>query len=102
MPSGWDLAALVAAKQATGYQGLVEPRPALPGSPQPILAVGIEPDWLTRYAYLPSLLDVERTTAALTAILMNPEDTRIADEIDLMSKWFGGEVKYLGEEPVNG
>lgn len=99
LPDGFALEALKAAKLATGYQGMVIPRKAVPGSPGPILAVGVEPDWLVKFAYLPDLSSVDRITAALTAVLMEPEDPRLGDEVDLLSRWFGAPVKFVGEEP---
>lgn len=99
LPTGFALEALKAAKIATGYSGMVIPRKAVPGSPAPVLAVGREPDWLTTYAYLPDLSNIERITAALTAVLMEPNDPRLGDEVDLLSRWFGAPVKFVGEEP---
>lgn len=102
LPEGADLERLKRAKFATGYDGMVLPRVAVEGSPAPILAVGVEPSWLTTYAYLPDLSDESRITAALTAVLMDPTNPRLGDEVDLLSKWFDGPVKYLGEENVDG
>lgn len=98
LPTGEPLERLKRAKQATGYSGLILPRIAVEGSPQPILAIGVEPDWLTTFAYLPNLDDETRITAALTAVLMEPEDPRLGDEVDLLSKWFGGPVIFKGVE----
>lgn len=100
-PTGAAREALRRSKQATGYDGLVMPAKAVHGSPEPFLAVGVEPDWLCRFAYLPSLEDDERTTAALTAVLMNPDDPRISDEAYLLSKWMGCEVKEITDEQDN-
>lgn len=101
LPMGFALEALKRAKAATGYEGMVLPVKALPGSPEPILAVGVTPSWLTDYAYLPDLNSVDRITAALTAILMVPNDPRLNDRTDCLSNWFGVEVTYLGEESVS-
>lgn len=101
LPEGQALERLKQAKLATGYDGLVLPRVAVPGSPAPILAVGVEPDWLTTYAYIPDLTSVPRITAALSAVLMEPDNPRLGNEVDLLSKWFGGEVTYTGEEPYD-
>lgn len=102
LPSGAALERLKRAKWAAGYEGKVLPRVAVPGSPGPILAVGVEPDWVTDYALLPDLEDEGRITAALTAILMNPEDERIGRPEDLLSKWFRADVAYVGEEEYDG
>lgn len=95
LPAGGALDRLRRAKLATGYSGLVEPRKAVYGSPGPILAVGVEPDWLTEFAFVPNFNDVGRLTEALRAILMNPEDPRIGQPVDLLSKWLGVEVKEV-------
>jgi hypothetical protein len=98
LPTGDALATLRLATLATGYPGRVLPSKAFHGSPGPILAVGVEPDWLVEYALVPDWSSATRLTEALKAILINPDDPRIGRDVDLLSKWFGGEVKYLGEE----
>lgn len=98
LPTGRALDTLRRAKLATGYPGLVEPCKALQGSPEPILAVGVEPWWLTAYAYVPHLFDVGRLTEALRAILINPDDPRIGQPVDLLSKWAGVEVREVQDE----
>lgn len=98
LPAGEALLRLRLAKKATGYLGLVIPCKAVLGSPGPILAVGCEPDWLTSFALVPNLDDVDRLTAALTAILINPDDPRLAGDEYLLSKWFGAPVTYKGTE----
>lgn len=100
LPTGAALEALRRAKLATGHDGLVLPRKAVQGSPEPILAVGVEPDWLTTFAFVPNLEDEERIAAALTAILMEPDDPRLSREEDLLSKWMGVEVKRLPDEQL--
>lgn len=98
LPRGEPLLRLQQAKKATGYLGLVLPCQAVQGSPGPILAVGVEPDWLVDYALVPNFDDVSRLTAALTAILINNNDPRLGTYETLLSKWFKGPVKYVGEE----
>jgi hypothetical protein len=88
------------AKRASGYLGLVIPVHALEGSPEPILAVGVKPTWLTRYAYVPDFESIPRLTNALKAILVNPDDPRMEDREDLLSMWFGVKVTQIGEEHV--
>ena len=102
LPTGEALDRLRRAKQASGYAGLVLPCKAVHGSPGPILAVGVEPDWLTTYAYLPNLDDENRIRAALIAVLINKDDPRLGDEMDLLSKWTGVEVKFVKEEDYDG
>lgn len=101
LPEGQDLERLKRAKFATGYDGMVLPRVAVPGSPAPILAVGVEPGWLTTFAYLPDLSDETRITAALTAVLIEPDNPRLGNDVDLLTKWFGKPVTYTGEEPYD-
>jgi hypothetical protein len=101
LPEGSALARLRAAKLATGYQGLVIPSIAVAGSPGPVLAIGVEPDWLVEYAFIPNLNDVTRIAAALTAILITENDPRLGTEVDLLSKWFGKPVKLIGTEDVS-
>lgn len=95
LPTGGALATLRRAKMATGYSGLLLPRRAVQGSPAPILAVGVEPDWVTDYAFVPDFTQEGRLTEALRAILMNPDDPRIGRPADLLSKWLGVEVKEV-------
>lgn len=102
LPSGRALETLRAAKMATGYPGRVWPCQAVEGSPAPILAVGVEPDWLTEFAYVPDLTDVGRVTAALNAILIDTDDPRLGGVEYLLSKWFEGPVKFIGEEEYHG
>ena len=102
LPTGDALAALRAAKQATGYSGMVLPVQAVQGSPAPILAVGCYPDWLTTFAHVPDFSDVGRLTAALRAILVDNEDPRLGDETYLLSRWFGAPVKRLEDEVWDG
>ena len=98
LPAGEALLRLRQAKKATGYLGMVVPCQAVLGSPGPILAVGREPDWLVSFAYVPYFDDVERLTAALTAILINPDDPRLGGDEYLLSKWFSAPVTYKGTE----
>jgi hypothetical protein len=85
---------------ASGYLPLVIPAKAVQGSPEPILAVGARPGWLTRFAYVPDWNDEGRLTNALRAILTNPDDPRMEDREDLLTAWFGVPVKQIGEEHV--
>lgn len=98
LPTGGALATLRLAKMASGYSGMVRPMKAVQGSPGPILAVGVEPDWLVDYALVPDWSSATRLTEALKAILINPDDPRIGRDVDLLSKWFKGPVKFIGEE----
>lgn len=102
LPSGRSLAALRDAKMATGYPGRVLPVKAVQGSPAPILAVGVEPDWLVSFALVPDFSDVGRLTAALTAILIDNDDPRLGGDAYLLSKWMGVDVTFQGEEPHAG
>jgi hypothetical protein len=99
-PTPEDWQALRAAKKASGYSDLVQPCQAVLGSPEPILCVGIEPDWVCRFAYIPDLKDPTRAKNAVTAVLITPDDPRMHDEAYLLSKWMGAPVKYVGEEPI--
>lgn len=101
LPQGGALDRLKKAKFLSRYTDLVIPHKAVQGSPAPILAVGIEPDWLTTYAYLPNLDDVSRITAALNAVLVDTDDPRLGGDVDLLTKWFGMPVTYTGEEPYD-
>jgi hypothetical protein len=88
------------AKLATGYEGLVVPRMAREGSPAPILTVGVEPDWLTQYAYVDDWSNIGALTEALRTILIKPDEA--LGEVELLSKWFKAPVKYIGEEEYHG
>ena len=100
LPVGADLANLKFAKMFSGYEGLVLPRKAVPGSPGPILAVGRQPDWLCEFAYCADWSDVTALTEALKTVLINP-DQALGDTY-LLSKWLQGPVKFVGEEPYDG
>jgi hypothetical protein len=82
---------------ASGYSGLIQPALALHGSPQPILAVGSRPDWLTEYQYVESWNDHEALVHALQAILVWDDGTSLGDE-DLLSRWMKVKVTLIGTE----
>lgn len=96
-PTGDDWAAVRAAKAATGYKGLVVPRAAVYGSPGAILAVGALPDWLCDFAYIDNTSNHESLTAALNAVLNDPQDPRIGTPEQLLSAWMGVDVKLVEE-----
>lgn len=96
LPTGGDLEALKSAKLSLGYEGLVLPRVAVQGSPGPILAVGVTPDWLTEFAYVKDWSSVMLLTDALRTVLMEPE--RAMGDTYLLSKWLKGPVTFVGEE----
>ena len=98
LPSGEALLALRASKKLSGYSGMVLPVKAVPGSPEPILCVGVTPDWLCTFALIPDLSNIDRTTAALDAVLVNNDDPRLGSEEVLLSKWMGVEVKMIEQE----
>lgn len=96
LPTGADLEALKAAKLSLGYEGLVLPARAVQGSPGPILAVGVTPDWLTEFAYVKDWSSVTLLADALRTVLISPE--RAMGDTYLLSKWLKGPVTFLGEE----
>lgn len=96
LPTGADLEALKAAKLSLGYEGLVLPARAVQGSPGPILAVGVTPDWLTEFAYVKDWSSVTLLADALRTVLMSPE--RAMGDTYLLSKWLKGPVTFVGEE----
>jgi hypothetical protein len=99
LPTGEALEALRRAKLATGYAGMVLPSRASQGSPAPILAVGCYPDWLTDFVYVADWTDEGKLTTALKAILLEEgAGWSVMGDTYLLSKWFGGPVKYAGEE----
>ena len=102
LPSGASLVALRFAKEATGYPGRVLPAKAVQGSPGPILAIGIEPDWLTSYVYVDDYSSITKLSEALEMLLMDEDNPAVKGEVDLLSKWFQGEVKFLGTEEYDG
>lgn len=91
----WD--ALRAAKTASGYPGLIIPRQAVQGSPEPVLAVGVEPDWLTKFVYIDSLYDHDALVHAMQVILVWDDGSTLGEE-RLLSKWMGCNVKLIGVE----
>lgn len=99
LPTGADLTALKFAKLSSGYEGLVLPGKALKGSPGPILAVGVEPDWLVEFAYVKDWSSLTALAEALKTVLMSPE--RAMGDTYLLSKWLRAPVKYVGEEDFN-
>lgn len=98
LPTGSALEALRAAKMASGYSGLIVPRQAVYGSPEPVLAVGVKPDWLTKYAYLEDWSDHDAIVRALQTILIW-DDGSVRDEASLLSEWMKAEVRLI--EVVN-
>lgn len=95
--TGWET--LSAARKAVGYTDQVKPARALPGSPQPILAVGQAPSWLTDYAHVGSLQPGEAMNAAMEYALDDHSPAEVGQRYaELLSSWMGAEVKYTGEE----
>ena len=93
----WE--ALSAARGAAGYSSKVQPARALPGSPQPILAVGLMPDWLTDYGYAESFDDHEALQRALSYALDDHSPEEVGQRYaELLSHWMDADVTYAGEE----
>lgn len=98
---GWEN--LSAAREALGYREKIKPARALPGSPEPILAVGKYPDWLTSFAYVHSLGEVDALEEALKLALSEPEREEVEQMYEtLLSRWMDADVKYVGEEDYDG
>lgn len=99
-PSAEDWTRLSEARIAIGYTDLIQPAAALPGSPQPVLAIGCIPTWVTDYAYVESAA-AENLEAALSYCLEmeHPAEDLMAK---LLSSWMGCTVKYVGSEEHDG
>lgn len=102
-PTPEDWARLSAAREAAGIAEKIQPANAYPGSPQPILAVGNVPPWLTDYVLVDSALDgaAEALAEAMDRWRDPPTGEKYAT---VLSTWMGAEVKYVEEvefdEPV--
>lgn len=100
-PTAEDWARLSAAREAIGYRDLIKPVEALEGSPQPILAVGKLPTWMTDYAYVDSTASSEIENALDWCINTGVVDTG-EKAAALLSEWMGVDVKYAGSEEHEG
>lgn len=94
---GWET--LGGAREAAGYRNKVQPARALPGSPQPILAIGQHPSWLTDYAYAARLVAGDALNKAMEYALNDHSPEEVGERYaELLSSWLDTEVKYVGEE----
>lgn len=94
---GWET--LGGAREAAGYRNKVQPARALPGSPQPILAIGQRPSWLTDYGYAEELAPGDALNRAMEYALDDHSPEEVGERYaELLSGWLGAEVKYVGEE----
>lgn len=95
---GWE--ALSHARAAIGHEGKVQPARAVPGSPQPILAVGKLPDWLTDYALVSELSIGDKALEdALGYALDNHDREEVGERYaELLTEWMGVPVKYVEDE----
>ena len=96
-PTAEDWARLSAAKTAIGYEDLIKPAQALPGSPGTLLCIGgARPSWLQNYYACDDITDSDELEWALDGALN--EDERIEQFAELLSQWMGVDVKQVGEE----
>lgn len=95
---GWQ--ALGEARAASGHEGKVKPARAVPGSPQPILAVGKLPDWLTDYAYVSELKIGDKALEDALGYALDDHDREEVGEryAELLTEWMGVTVKYVEDE----
>lgn len=102
-PTARDWELMSSARHQTGYEEKIMPAKALEGSPQPILAIGAHPDWLTDYAYVERTSDIEDLVTALEYCLDGGAPDGAGEKMaEQLSEWFGGEVKYVGTEEYPG
>lgn len=94
-PRTEDWRGLSNAREALGYGEKLMPANAVPGSPQPVLAIGTKPTWLTDYAYADSTAEAEE---ALGYCLDEEEHDTSELFASLLSDWMGTTVKYLRDE----
>lgn len=100
-PSTADWERLSQARKALGYMELIQPVEALEGSPQPILCIGKLPSWMTEFAYVDSTSDMELGNA-LDCCLNPGYDQQPEAYALLLSRWMGGDVKYIRTEGQDG
>lgn len=92
------LSVLRAAKAQLDTQTKIVPVDALQGSPGPILALGVRPDWLTDYVFVkPDGVDDPDRVAKALAHWLNGGKTH--DEAAWMSAVMGCGVTFAGTEP---
>lgn len=97
-PAAEDWGRLSEARASIGYTDRIQPAEALPGSPQPVLAVGVRPSWITDYTFVEDLTDLEQLGHALQYCLAEPHEPPGEDIARVLSGWMGVEVKFLNEE----
>lgn len=100
-PTPADWKRLSAAREAIGYEDMVQPAVALRGSPGRVLALGVRPTWLTPYQFLS-----DTGHHRLPEVLKWCLDESIYDPYaptyeDMIDDWSGGVMKYMGEERID-
>lgn len=101
-PTTDDWKRLSRAREAIGHQEMLRPARAVKGSPGRILAFGTNPDWLTPYQFLDSTTDPRLEDALRWCLDESIEDPDAPTYEDMIVAWSHGELKYVGEEPIDG
>lgn len=91
------VAVLREAKAQLDTDQIVVPQNAVQGSPAPVLAMGEHPDYLTDYVYVrpDGAEDPARVGKALEFWLAGG---KTHSEADLLSRWLGCDVTFVGVE----
>lgn len=97
---GWT--ALSRAREALGVTEKIQPARAVPGSPGRVLVVGeVDPDWVCDYAFVRTVSSPDLPLALGWCLGMNDYEN-VGKPEDQLSKWLGGEVKFIREEEFDG
>lgn len=99
LPSAQDWQKLSAARVKIGFLEKIEPARALPGSPGRILCIGADPGWLCDYAKVEDTNDEQLAVALAWCLEVGGfNDYEPPSAEDLLGKWFGETVTYVGTE----
>lgn len=92
----WD--AIKRAKVSLGLDYLVKPQRAVPGSPGPILAIGVRPNWicLDGYAYISST-ESPGLREALRCVITHADSPHMVTGLQMLQQVLGPGVREVEE-----
>lgn len=98
-PTGADISAVNKAIEVAGLPVEVRPATAVPGGADRVICINTTPDFITDYAFLPSV-DSKGLPNAIKWALSDAVDDRAITMADMLSEIMGCEVVELEPEVV--
>lgn len=90
-----DIQKLKAAKASLSFSDLLKPVIATVSTNARILAWGVEPHWLSDYAYVTDETSLDGLTAALGWVLTDEENPRATTVLSTLQKILGEDLREL-------